>query len=196
MHIIKVNKKSRFFQISAVILVLCVLTFFAVSNNTNLFSSGKKDGSSQKKIKNAGAETEVITSRHKPSGAVEASQNITQNESEAVSSAKIKSSVKSAVKDTTRQYQVEIKDIQCKLADREEITVVLSVLFICRDKAAKQEALFKREDLKVLIRKVMSSIKLTEIQVDDLRAAITNIAGEVLGNGAVTDVEFIRFQML
>jgi flagellar basal body-associated protein FliL len=95
-----------------------------------------------------------------------------------------------------KDFTIEIFDVTCKMADREDVSVVVSVKFSCRNESVKQDVLFKREDLKVILKKTLLSLNFSEIQVDALREMLKNSANEMLGSGSITSVELTKFQLL
>ncbi len=88
---------------------------------------------------------------------------------------------------------MEIRDVHCRLADRDDFEVVVSLKLIVRQEALQQEILLKREDLKVVLRQVLAPKKLSDIVVEKMRAELKKEMGEILERGPIEDIEFLEF---
>ncbi|HEX7511556.1 MAG TPA: hypothetical protein VF335_09665, partial [Chitinivibrionales bacterium] len=61
--------------------------------------------------------------------------------------------------------------------------------------AMKKEVLLKRENLKVMVQKVLAAKTLDELIVDSLRAQTKTAMNRILDRGAITDVTFRNFRI-
>jgi len=91
---------------------------------------------------------------------------------------------------------VAVNTIICRLADRSKPFVRLSVMIsFAVNGALKNEILLKRDNIKVIVQKIMSGKSMKEIAVDSIRADIKNGCNALLENGAVSDVGFTDFRI-
>ena len=65
---------------------------------------------------------------------------------------------------------VLLPDIKCALRDRGAFKVVLSLELFMADDSFKREVLLKRENLKVMVQKVLAAKTLDELIIDSLRS--------------------------
>lgn len=186
-------KKSVLYKISSVVIVLFCLAFVLVWNNTNILRSGKNPGkvlslpdsaSTSNNFKNSidSVKTTVlpkVLEKTQKSGDVNSAL-----------SKKVRKKTKAA-----RIFIVELTDVLCKPADRQDISVLISVKFYLNDEISRQDALFKREELKIVLKKTMISMKLSEVHKENFRVLLKSAAEEVLGKGSLKDVELTRFQL-
>jgi hypothetical protein len=63
------------------------------------------------------------------------------------------------------------------------------------DGSFKREILLKRENLKVMVQKVISNKTLDELIVDSLRIETKKAMNKLLGKNSITDVEFRDFRI-
>jgi flagellar basal body-associated protein FliL len=94
----------------------------------------------------------------------------------------------------TRQLSVDLLDMPCRLKGDDVTDVVVSVRLLFAGEGLRQEVLLKREDLKVIVRKVLASTALSEIVVESLRARMRDELNAVLDSGEIRDLEFLKFQ--
>jgi flagellar basal body-associated protein FliL len=92
-------------------------------------------------------------------------------------------------------YSVMLPDIRCALRDRQTLKVALSLELIMADGSFKREILLKRENLKVMVQKVISNKTLDELIVDSLRIETKKAMNKLLGKNSITDVEFRDFRI-
>ena len=92
-------------------------------------------------------------------------------------------------------YSVMLPDIRCALRDRQTLKVALSLELIMADESFKREILLKRENLKVMVQKVIADKTLDELIVDSLRIETKKAMNKLLGKNIITDVEFRDFRI-
>ena len=92
-------------------------------------------------------------------------------------------------------YSVMLPDIRCALRDRQTLKVALSLELIMADESFKREILLKRENLKVMVQKVIADKTLDELIVDSLRIETKKAMNKLLGKNSITDVEFRDFRI-
>lgn len=85
--------------------------------------------------------------------------------------------------------------INCTLLDRGDFTVLVSIEVFFTDDGAREEILTRREELKVMVRSVLSKKTLDQVQTEALRSEIRRSLNTVLGNNPVTDIEFKDFRI-
>lgn len=91
---------------------------------------------------------------------------------------------------------VHLANVPCRLLGRDSLIIRVSLVLYFKGDGLKQEILFKREDLKVMIRKVLASRRLSEILVEELRSELKTAVNSILDNGRVEDIEFLDFRPL
>jgi hypothetical protein len=96
---------------------------------------------------------------------------------------------------TTTATSVLLPDIQCAVRDRGALKVVLSLELFMADDSFKREILLKRENLKVMVQKVLSAKTLDEMVVDSLRSQTKTAMNKLLEKNIITDVEFRDFRI-
>lgn len=89
---------------------------------------------------------------------------------------------------------VEVTNIRCGLAADEPLTLKVSLRFHLTDARFREKVLMKRNELRVMVRKVFLPKRLPDIVVDDLRAELMRETVAFVGEGIVRDVEFIDFR--
>jgi flagellar basal body-associated protein FliL len=90
---------------------------------------------------------------------------------------------------------VLLPDIKCAVRDRGALKVVLSLELFIADDSFKREILLKRENLKVMVQKVLSTKTLDELIVDSLRSQTKTAMNKLLEKSMITDVEFRDFRI-
>jgi flagellar basal body-associated protein FliL len=89
-----------------------------------------------------------------------------------------------------------LTDIKCRLIDRSKPVISLSLeLFFADNAALKKEILLKRDNLKIMVRKVISAKSLDDMVVETLRLELKNVLNGLLEKGKVTDIEFREFRI-
>ena len=103
-------------------------------------------------------------------------------------------SVSAPVPPKLRQ-SVMVPGIDCTILDKATVHVLLSLELFFEDDNMRDEILAKRDQLKVMVRKVLSTKRFDEIQIEPLRTELRNAMNRMLSNGALTDIEFRAFRI-
>lgn len=90
---------------------------------------------------------------------------------------------------------VLLPGIQCTLRDRGALKVVISLELFLADTAFKREVLLKRENLKVMVQKVVASKTVEELVVDSLRSETKTTMNKLLEKNIIEDIEFRDFRI-
>ncbi|HAJ80617.1 MAG TPA: hypothetical protein DCO75_12700 [Fibrobacteres bacterium] len=90
---------------------------------------------------------------------------------------------------------IQLQGIVCGLRGRNDINVVVSLDIITPEGKTGNEALLKRENLKVMVQKVIANKTLDDLIVDSLRAQIKISMNNILENGVIADVIFREFRI-
>jgi flagellar basal body-associated protein FliL len=93
------------------------------------------------------------------------------------------------------RQSVVIPGIDCAILDKSNVHVLLSLELFFENDGMRDEILAKRDQLKVMVRKVFSTKRFDEIQVEPLRTELRNAMNRMLSNGALTDIEFRAFRI-
>jgi hypothetical protein len=89
---------------------------------------------------------------------------------------------------------VSIPDIECSLRGRADINVVMS-LDVAAPEFMKDEILLKRENLKVMVQKVVAGKAMDDLIVDSLRLQIKASMNGILEKGSISDIVFRDFRI-
>lgn len=90
---------------------------------------------------------------------------------------------------------VLLPDIKCSLRDRGAFKVVISLELFMADDSFKREVLLKRENLKVMVQKVLAAKTLDELIIDSLRSETKTAINTLLEKNTISDVEFRDFRI-
>jgi hypothetical protein len=90
---------------------------------------------------------------------------------------------------------VTIADFFCRLRGNEKLRIVLSLNLIFPSGALGREVLLKREDLKVMVQKIIAEKSMNDLIVDSLREQTKRAMNRILEKGALSDVEFRNFSI-
>jgi flagellar basal body-associated protein FliL len=90
---------------------------------------------------------------------------------------------------------VVVPDIDCTILDNGGVRVLLSLELFFDDDGLRDEVMAKREQLKVMVRQVLSTKRMDEINVEPLRAELRVAMNRVLTGGALSDIEFRAFRI-
>jgi flagellar basal body-associated protein FliL len=91
---------------------------------------------------------------------------------------------------------IRLDEIVCRLADGKKTVVRMSLeVHFSGDKTFSRELVVKRDNLKTMVQKVMSSKTLDDIVVEILRNDIKNGLNQIVEHGKINDVEFREFRL-
>jgi flagellar basal body-associated protein FliL len=89
---------------------------------------------------------------------------------------------------------VVIPRIECTTSDKSDIRIVISIELFCDTDSMRDEVMVKREQLKVMVRKVFGRKQIGDIQVETLRSELLSEMNGFLGHAAIRDVVFRDFR--
>jgi flagellar basal body-associated protein FliL len=96
----------------------------------------------------------------------------------------------------TVNESVPLERIACRLMDKSQPSIVLSLLLSFPvNPALKQEILVKRDNLKIMVKKTLATKSLDDMVVDSLRRDLKSGLNSVLENGEIADIEFKEFRI-
>jgi flagellar basal body-associated protein FliL len=179
-----------------------VVVAFLVVNNVDVFNREKpvaQDTAQQKQatpdsgsesVKALDSDTAGQLSDRKKAG----SDLREQREAAADTVVSARTKKKNAAKQPPAKFSVDLPGVKCALADREGVTVRVSLRIYGSGVEFEKEVLFKRDNLAVLVKKLFSTLYLDEIVVDDLREKLRKDLNALLEKGKVSDIEFLDFR--
>jgi flagellar basal body-associated protein FliL len=96
----------------------------------------------------------------------------------------------------TVRGSVPLTGITCRLIDKSQPLVRLSLLLVFpANKALEQEVLLKRDNLKIMVQKTLATKSIDDMVIDALRKDILSVLNQLLENGALSDIEFKEFRI-
>ena len=201
------QKKTRWYVLFIIIAAIAGLAVF-VRNNREMFFP-KSDGAKQEavfsmadgpksapkdEIKAIPGNSDMKKQRSPSAGAAVPDAGAPKKEALEAGKQRVKN--ETAVPAAARPApSVLIPDIKCALSDRGALKVVLSLELFIADDSYKREILVKRENLKVMVQKVIAGKTLDELIVDSLRSETKASMNELLGKNMITDVGFRNFRI-
>ena len=90
---------------------------------------------------------------------------------------------------------VTISGIACRLRDGKALRVVLSLELLFPSGPLQREVLLKRENLKVMVQKIIAEKSMDELTVDSLREQTKRAMNRILEKGSISDVIFLNFSI-
>ncbi len=88
---------------------------------------------------------------------------------------------------------IDLTGIICILADKKGLSIRVSLKLYFKEKELEKEILFKREDIKLIVRKAFSTKHLSDVVVDVIRAELQKEINGILKQGRIIDIEFLDF---
>lgn len=200
----KVNK-SKNIPLIILFSILLVLAIIFVCNNIEIFSTGEESVDStqneERKIRIKTEKKEKIKkkkSRKDKEKKAKKGPSSQKKEPPAVDSANIVPSdtdAASILKDTSKSLlSVELSGITCVLADREDLIIKIRLRLLCKGEKLRKEILLKRENLKILVKRVLKKKNHSEIIVDALRTELIKEMNNFLEQGQIENIKFLDFQ--
>ncbi len=89
---------------------------------------------------------------------------------------------------------VSISDIRCRLAGRSQLAVSVSIRLFFDDLEREQEILFKREDIKVVVKKLFSGMLYSEATPFALQDEIKHEVNAILDSDPIRRVELLSLK--
>ncbi len=88
---------------------------------------------------------------------------------------------------------VKIPNINCTLANKNGLHIQVSLVLYCKDENLKKEIIFKRSDIKLIVKKVFSQKKLSEINKDNLKIELKEEINDFLEHGKINYIDLLDF---
>ena len=190
------DRKKKKSPIGLVVLggIIIIIIGLVIWNNLDTFS-GKKDNQGTKAPVEATDQQEEAstddTSEH-PDDQKKKNEKV-QKEEVPSSDAPEKKTEKS--EDTKPGLlSVELPTVLCVLADKKGLSIRVSLKLFFKEKDLEKEILFKRDNIKFIVKKVFIKKHLSDIVVDVLRAELQKEINALLEQGTVVDIEFLDFK--
>jgi flagellar basal body-associated protein FliL len=178
------QKKTRWYVLFFVVAVIAGLAVF-VRNNWEMFFP-KSGGAKQEAVISLSDAPKVAlrdSPKDEPASRHEKKRDMAGSD------------VKNAPEKTRATSSVMLPDIPCGLRDRGAFKVTLSLELIMADDSFEREILLKRENLKVMVQKVIANKTLDELVVESLRTETKTAMNAFLQKKIITDVEFRDFRI-
>jgi hypothetical protein len=101
----------------------------------------------------------------------------------------------SILKDSSKSLlSVELSGVKCAIADRKNLKIKVHLRFYFKGERLRKEILLKRENLKIMIKRVLKRKKHSEIIADALRIELIKEVNILLEQGKIENIEFLDFQ--
>lgn len=180
--------------ILGVVLVAAAVVYIVYRNNAELFAkkpvssaAGVQDQEAPPPVESRPSGTAAPQGRNRPFRDTAAARPTQKTEVRADSGA--------ASAPPKLRQSVTVPDIDCAILGQSTVHVELSLELFFEDDGMRDEILAKREQLKVMVRKVLSTKRFDEIQVEPLRAELRDAMNRILSTGVITDIEFRAFRV-
>ena len=201
------QKKTRWYVLLFIIAAIAGIAVF-VRNNREMFFP-KSDGTQQKtdiSISDGPKSAPKKETKKGPADSDLKKQSASMAEAHIADTMAIKKAALDAGKQRVKNVPVTpaiartassvmIPDIKCALSDHGAFKVVLSLELFIADDSNKREILLKRENLKVMVQKVLAVKTLDELIVDSLRLETKAAMNAFLEKNMIIDVEFRNFRI-
>lgn len=89
---------------------------------------------------------------------------------------------------------IDLPTIKCALADKRGLFVQVTLKVHFKGKKLEREILFKRDNIKVIVKKVLLKKHLSEVVVEKLRVELKKEINVLLEQGKIEDIEFLDFR--
>lgn len=198
-------KSNKNIPLIILLSILLVISIVFVCNNFEIFTTKVEETDVNKKIERKTAQKALkkeriekkkpekrkkqrppkkASSRKKESAIVDSSNNVSSNKDAA-----------SIFKDTSNSLlSVELPTVTCATADKKNLTIKIRLRFYFRGEKLRKEILLKRENLKIMVKRVLKRKKHSEIIADDLRIELVKEINLLLEQGQIENIEFLDFQ--
>ena len=91
-------------------------------------------------------------------------------------------------------FSINLPTIKCALADKRGLFVQVTLKVYFKEKKLEKEILFKRDNIKVVIKRALLKKRLSEVVVKDLRVELKKEINAILEQGKIEDIEFLDFR--
>ena len=89
---------------------------------------------------------------------------------------------------------IDLPTIKCALADKKGLFVQVTLKVYFKGKKIEKEILFKRDNIKVIVKRALLKKHLSEVVVEKLRVELKKEINVLLEQGKIEDVEFLDFR--
>lgn len=89
---------------------------------------------------------------------------------------------------------LDLPRVKCSLADKKGLFVQISLRIYFKKKKLEREILFKRDNIKIVVKKILSKKSLSEVAAEPLRKELIREINNLLEKGKITDIEFLDFR--
>lgn len=89
---------------------------------------------------------------------------------------------------------IDLPTIKCALADKRGLFVQVTLKVYFKGKQLEKEILFKRDNIKVIVKRTLLKKHLSEVVVEKLRVELKKEINVLLEQGKIEDIEFLDFR--
>ena len=93
------------------------------------------------------------------------------------------------------RQSLEIGQISCALRDRSDLKLFISIELFFESDTLRPLLMVRREDIKIMVQKVIARKQLNDIVVENVRRDIVVIVNQMLKHPYISDVEFRDFRI-
>ncbi len=182
-----------------IIIAVCLLFIVGllIYNNVDIFFS--KTSAESKEVAEPEPEEKQPVNVEQSSAAEKSlkkqSKPTSSNQSEPKKSATPtkKSVPKKSIHQDTPLVWVELPNIKCMLADKDNFYIVLAVKLYFKGEELRKEIYFNREDIKIRIQQLLRSKKHEQVVVKTLKEEIQSEINSILTKGQLSKIEVTQF---
>ena len=91
-------------------------------------------------------------------------------------------------------FSIDLPSVKCVLADKKGLFIQVSLKVYFKDEKLEREILFKRDNIKVVVKKTLFTKSLSEVVAEKLRIELKREINKLLEKGKITDIEFVDFR--
>lgn len=106
-----------------------------------------------------------------------------------------KTAAKTTIVSSDDTINIVLTDIRCKMLSRPDLDVIMVLSLNCSPASAQDEIMLKREDCKILVKKIVGRKVLDEIVIPTLREEMIREMNGLLRDGRIADIEFLDFRI-
>ncbi len=188
------KKKNNPVGLIVLLVIVSVLAGFLICNNCDIFSTGVQNQETVTKAETVKVPSDEVgedTAETTDAKRDTESDTGKQKETSSDSSDKEVAVSNDAVPDI---FSIELPSVVCSLADKKSLSIRVSLKLYFREKELEREILFKRDNIKLIVRKVFVTKQLSDIVVDALRTELQREINALLEQGTIIDIEFLDFK--
>lgn len=179
------QSKSRYRFLVVPILLLAVAGSIVIVNNSDFLGSNDKGKTSQKEEKSETGDA--------------AKGNADKSVIEDEAATKLKGAGADLDKNVGKLDQkisksVSVSRIRCKLNEKSAGEILISLRLYYKNDSQKENILYKQDEIKITVQKIMMKKRLEDINVDHLRDELRKEIDSLLGINILDDLEFTDFR--